>query len=108
MAAETRATVVSLLQLPIPNPVGSTVVVPTGTGGQRSVKVPGPASLIINGVTSPLIDVRAMSAAAIAQTINAMGIGVQASVDGNGRLTLTNVTTMSGDGALLQFLRFSA
>lgn len=94
----------SIVHLPIASAPGAVISVPDGKGGSRSAKVPGPGTLTINGVRSPVIDVRAMGAAAIAQFINAMGTGAIASIDASGHLVISNIAMLGGDGDLLAFL----
>jgi len=93
----------SISHLPISSAVGSVISVPDGMGGSRSAKVPAAGTLVINGVRSPLIDVRAMGAATIAQFINAMGTGAQASIDGGGHLVIANISMLDGEGDLRAF-----
>lgn len=102
--ADTKRSRSTLSQLPIYSAVGTVVNIPTANGGQRSAKVPAPSTLVINGQRTALIDVRAMSAATIAQFINAMGCGARATIDGDGRLIIDNVTSFEGDGELRAFL----
>lgn len=101
--AETKTSASTIFHLPITQAVGAVINVPTSDGGSRSAKVPAAATLLINGQRTPLIDVRAMSAATIAQFINAMGCGARARIDGNGRLIIENVGSFEGDGDLRAF-----
>lgn len=104
--ADTKQSQSTITHLPIPHPVGAVVTISTGDGGSRSVKVPAASTLTINGRVSPIFDVRAMSAATIAQFINAMGCGARARLNGGGRLIIENVTSLEGDGDLRAFFGF--
>ena len=79
-------------------PIGTVVKV-----GAAAVKTPAASTLLVNGRAIP-IDVRSMSAAAIAQFINASGGGAFASIDANGLLVINNVGSLDGDMDLLTFL----
>lgn len=85
-------------------PVKGVVSVPLAGGGTVSARVPAAASITINGVVSPLIDLRAASLATIVAFINAMGTGAKARVSPSGQLVIDNVTTIDGEPDLLTFL----
>jgi hypothetical protein len=69
------------------------------------VAVPSPAPLRINGRQTGLIDVRTMAPIDIVNAINNANIpGVVASVDWQGRLTISGVDSIDGDGNLRAIL----
>ena len=67
-----------------------------------SVAVPPPSALVING-RSVIIDVRSMSAMDLCNVINTIP-GITASIDGQGRLVITGVFSLDGDGNLRAIL----
>jgi hypothetical protein len=81
-----------------------------GTPAVSFVVPSSTATLTINGVTTPVIDVRMRDITDIMDMINAMiGLGVTASVDRYGRLALshpTNAIVVGGDAALRSALGF--
>lgn len=96
------------MQLPIAKPVGAPHAPPAvnsnGTAAAQ-VAVPPPSTLLINGNATGLIDVRSMSPPDIVNAINNAGLpGVSASMDGSGRLIITGVQSISGDGNLRAIL----
>lgn len=95
------------LQLPIAKAVGAQHSMPSATPGtaQPSVAVPPASSLTINGVRTAKIDVTTMSGDQVVAAINNAGIaGVTASIDGAGRLVISGVTSIDGDGNLRALL----
>lgn len=96
------------LQLPISKAVGASVA-PTSANqsgpAQVSVPVPPPGPLFINGRATQAIDVRTMTAMDVVNAINNAQIaGVTASTDGQGRLVISGVSSIAGDGALRAIL----
>lgn len=96
------------LQVPIAKPVGAQTAPPSGNPSGPAapqVSVPAPSPLIINGKATASIDVRSMSPSDIVSTINNAGIaGVTASIDGQGRLVITGIFSIGGDGNLRAIL----
>lgn len=92
------------LKLPIGNAVGAQYSPPSGNPSgpaAPAVVVPVPSSLVINGVRTANIDVRTMTPTDVLNVINSAGIpGVTASIDGNGRLVITGISTITGNEAV--------
>lgn len=91
------------IQLPIGKSVGAQHQAP-GIGGDAppQVAVPGPTALAING-KAVVIDVRTMSGGDVVKAINTAP-GVTASIDGAGRLMISGVSSIEGDGNLRAIL----
>ena len=92
------------IQLPIAKAVGAqhNPVSINQSVASPSVAVPPPSALVING-RSVIIDVRSMSAMDLCNVINTIP-GITASIDGQGRLVITGVFSLDGDGNLRAIL----
>jgi hypothetical protein len=89
-------------QLPLREPAGATTLSPAAAGApQTPIVVPAPAMLTINGVSTPIMNLRYLQLIDVVNIINALGTGTIASIDYYGHLQLTNPNgvVVGGDAA---------
>jgi len=89
-------------QLPLREPVGATTMSPAAAGAPATnIAVPAPATLKINGISTPVLNLRYLQLIDVVNIINAMGTGTVASIDYYGHLHLTspNGVVVGGDTA---------
>lgn len=87
------------VQLPITKAVGSQHQTQgVGAVAPPAVAVPPPSALLINGVTV-IIDVRTMSGSDVVTLLNKVP-GISAAIAGDGRLTISGITSFDGNSDL--------
>lgn len=96
------------LQLPVGKAVGQQYSPPAANlsgPAAAQIAVPPASSLTINGMKTLAINLTTMSSTDVVNAINNSNIaGITASIDGQGRLTISGVNSIDGDANLRAIL----